>query len=67
MDKFRAAILLSILFCQALRADELPDAEFLEWLGQITEVEELGVDTNKLIEQHELDVQSEENEEEYND
>ena len=26
-----------------------PDLEFLEWLGQTTEVEEMGVDVNKWL------------------
>lgn len=31
-------------------SDENPDLEFLEWLGQVAEVEEMGVDIDRLIE-----------------
>lgn len=32
-----------------LASDELPDPDFLEWLGMTAEVEELGVDVDSLI------------------
>ena len=34
-------------------SDELVDIEFLEWLGQTAEVEELGMDINALLEEQE--------------
>ncbi len=30
-------------------ADENPDMDFLEWLGQVAEVEAMGVDIDELI------------------
>lgn len=47
MRNIRIALLL---FSTALHAAEEPlDLEFLEWLGQMAEVEELGVDIEKLL------------------
>jgi hypothetical protein len=37
-------------------ADDDPDTEFLEWLGQLSEVEELGVDIDALIDDRAEDV-----------
>lgn len=31
-------------------SDENPDMDFLEWLGQVSDVEELGVDVDDLLE-----------------
>ena len=47
-----------LLFPAIVRAaEEPPDLVFLEWLGQMTEVEELGVDIEQLLlsEQQESD------------
>lgn len=39
-----------LLCCAAARAaDEPLDSEFLEWLGQMAEVEDLGVDIEQLL------------------
>ena len=42
-------IALLLLCALARAADEPLDLEFLEWLGQLTEVEELGVDIEQLL------------------
>jgi hypothetical protein len=39
-----------LLFSAVVRAAEKPlDIDFLEWLGQMAEVEELGVDIEQLL------------------
>lgn len=48
-----AAVLLLVITNQSLAAEEPPDVAFLEWLGQITEIEELGVDISELLNQNE--------------
>lgn len=30
-------------------SDEHPDMDFLEWLGQVSDVEELGIDVDDLL------------------
>lgn len=57
---FLGLILLAVI---ANADDEALDAEFLEWLGQAAEVEELGVDINGLLDAQEQQPQSESNEE----
>ena len=42
-------LFLSTKIC--LAADESLDAAFLEWLGQVTEVEELGMNIDELLQQ----------------
>lgn len=44
--------LIAMLFAASgmvLAADENPDLEFLEWLGQVAEVEAMGVDVDSLM------------------
>ena len=39
-----------VLFSKiGIGADEDPDMDFLEWLGQVSDVEELGVDIDDLL------------------
>lgn len=45
--KFIATLFAFSIIVRA--SDENPDMEFLEWLGQVTEVEELGVDIENLM------------------
>ena len=40
---------LLLLGVTSVNAAEEPDFEFLEWLGQTTEVEEMGVDVNMWL------------------
>lgn len=42
-------IVLLLFSALALAADEPLDLEFLEWLGQMTEVEDFGVDIEQLL------------------
>ncbi len=35
----------------AVTDDSAPDPEFLEWLGQALELEQLGIDVDRLIEE----------------
>ena len=59
--KVITGLILMSAVCQA--NDEALDAEFLEWLGQVAEVEELGVDINGLLDAQEQQPQSESDEE----
>lgn len=43
------AVILFVLGQNTARAEEELDLEFLEWLGQTAEVEELGVDVDKWL------------------
>jgi hypothetical protein len=42
-------IVLLLFSALALATDEPLDLEFLEWLGQMTEVEDFGVDIEQLL------------------
>lgn len=44
-------------------ADENPDMDFLEWLGQVAEVEALGVDIDNLLDSQETSPGLEESDE----
>lgn len=63
MSKFGLAFMLVITSNYCMSADEVLDADFFEWLGQVVEVEELGVNINELIQQQELDTQDVESKE----
>jgi len=43
------AVILYVLGQNTVQAEEELDLEFLEWLGQTAEVEELGVDVDKWL------------------
>ncbi len=43
------AVILLVLGQNTVQAEEELDLEFLEWLGQTAEVEELGVDVDKWL------------------
>ncbi len=43
------AVILFVLSQNTVQAEEELDLEFLEWLGQTAEVEELGVDVDKWL------------------
>ncbi len=43
------AVILYVLGQSTVQAEEELDLEFLEWLGQTAEVEELGVDVDKWL------------------
>lgn len=43
------AVILFVLGQNTVQAEEELDLEFLEWLGQTAEVEELGVDVDKWL------------------
>jgi len=60
-----ACILLNLVFWTgvSLAAEETVDIEFLVWLGQVAEVEELGVDVDELLDAGEPQTQSEGDEE----
>lgn len=47
----RSSVLFIVLMfaSNASSVDVIPNIEFLEWLGQTAEMEELGVDVDKLI------------------
>ena len=52
------SLFLILLISKSLLAEELLDPEFLEWLAQISEVEELGVDVDALLENQQLQSQN---------
>ena len=52
------SLFLFLLISKSLLAEESLDPEFLEWLAQISEVEELGVDVDALLENQELQSQN---------
>ncbi|MFK8076965.1 MAG: hypothetical protein AB8B84_10295 [Granulosicoccus sp.] len=43
------AVILFVIGQNTVQAEEELDLEFLEWLGQTAEVEELGVDVDKWL------------------
>ena len=49
----RLAVVLLLLSNTGNASDKLPDVEFLEWLGQVTEVEDLGMNINEMLEERE--------------
>ena len=61
----KANFILGIIMLSAVchAEDETLDVEFLEWLGQVAEVEELGVDVNGLLDAQEQQPQSANDEE----
>lgn len=60
MIRHRRGIAIIFYFLSTLchAAEEIPNVAFLEWLGKVTEMEEMGVDINKLIQQLELDAKN---------
>ncbi|MEM7257467.1 MAG: hypothetical protein AAF404_08770 [Pseudomonadota bacterium] len=50
MSKAKVIAALIAVSNMSQASDENPDLEFLEWLGQVAEVEEMGVDIDRLIE-----------------
>ena len=60
LNALRLAAVLALIATTINASDELPDIEFLEWLGQVTEVEDLGMDINEILEERE-ETQSESN------
>ena len=60
LKALRLTAVLALISTISIASDELPDIEFLEWLGQVTEVEDLGMNINELLEERE-ETQSEGN------
>lgn len=53
MQKSSVIFLMLIFSTLALATEEPLDMAFLEWLGETADVEELGVDIDKLLESRE--------------
>ena len=67
LSLIRTSLLPLLLSGVGYAADDATDIEFLEWLGQATELEEMGVDIDTLIAEAESPAQSKTDEETTND
>jgi len=58
---FKACVLIMMLLTPnaVLATEESLDLAFLEWLGETAEMEEMGIDIDKLLQQQEQDAEQE--------
>lgn len=60
----KVLVISIVLAMPCVAEEETVDIEFLEWLGQAGDIEDLGVDINELLAAQEKKAQSESDEEE---